>query len=95
MNATASAPTGPKSFAIWYEDLAPEARARFAARAKTTTNYIESHLLAPYKIPRAEAMENLAVASEEFTVAELAAWFYEASLARRKRLAGEGNRGAS
>lgn len=74
-----------KDFAAWYDGLDPAGRARFAARAKTTTGYIESHLLAPYKIPRAEAMQNLAAASGHFTVGELAAWFYQTSLARRNR----------
>lgn len=74
-----------KSFAAWYEGLSDRERTAYARRAKTTRGYIESHLLAPYKIPRAAAMENLARASQNFTVAELAAWFYESSLARRGR----------
>jgi hypothetical protein len=74
-----------KNFATWYDGLAEQQKTSFARRAKTTRNYIESHLLAPYKIPRAEAMNNLAAASGEFTVAELAAWFYETSLARKHR----------
>lgn len=74
-----------KNFAAWYEGLPEQEKTSFARRAKTTRNYIESHLLAPYKIPRADAMSNLAAASGHFTVAELAAWFYESSLARRAR----------
>jgi hypothetical protein len=72
-----------KNFATWYEGLQETQKTSFARRAKTTRGYIESHLLAPYKIPRAEAMNNLASASGEFTVAELAAWFYESSIARK------------
>lgn len=71
-------------FSAWYEALPEAQKTAYAARAKTTRNYIESHLLAPYKIPRAESMNNLASASEEFTVAQLAAWFYETTLARRE-----------
>lgn len=72
-----------KNFALWYEGLPNDKKSAFARKAKTTRGYIESHLLAPYKIPRAEAMNNLAAATGEFTVAELAAWFYQASLVRK------------
>jgi hypothetical protein len=72
-----------KDFASWYDRLPDDKKSSFARRAKTTRGYIESHLLAPYKIPRAEAMNNLAAASGEFSVAELAAWFYQSSLVRK------------
>jgi hypothetical protein len=74
-----------KTFAAWYESLGPRERAAFARRSKTTQRYIETHLLAPHKIPRAQSMKRLAIASGVFTVGELAAWFYEASLARQDR----------
>lgn len=74
-----------KDFAKWYDGLDSRGKTSFARRAKTTRNYIESHLLAPYKIPRARAMHNLAEASGHFTLAELAAWFYETTVARQDK----------
>ena len=72
-----------KDFASWYGGLGEPERDSFARRANTTRGYIETHLLGAQKIPRAESMEALAKATETFTVAELAAWFYEASLTRK------------
>lgn len=70
------------TFPSWYDSMTPRQRASYARRAKTTPGYIESHLLAPYKVPRPRKMKNLAAASGRFTVGELAAWFYESILAR-------------
>jgi hypothetical protein len=74
-------------FAAWYGSLSTQERARYARRAKTSSNYIESHLTAPYKVPRPQKMKHLASASGRFTVGELAASFYEAFLAREERRA--------
>lgn len=71
-----------ETFDTWYGSLGQRERRTYARRAGTTTGYIESHLLAPYKIPRPGAMAKMAAASGRFTVGELAAWFYEAKLAR-------------
>jgi hypothetical protein len=76
--------TTPKDFAAWYRALAEEQKSAFAKRSQTTRNYIESHLLAPYKIPREEMMRELADSTDgAFSVASLAAWFYESRLAKR------------
>lgn len=76
-------------FAAWYETLSDREKTAYARRCKTTRGYIESHLLAPYKIPRPAAMERLAKGSG-FTVAGLAGWFYTAAIARRELQRGRG-----
>lgn len=84
--------TKPKDFAAWFRDLTPKQRESYATRAQVSLGYIETHLLAPNKIPRAHAMKRMADASKQFTVAELAAWFYETTLARTHQ--GKGGRSA-
>ena len=65
------------SFRIYYLSLDTKSKQSFAHRAGTTTNYIESHLLNRYKLPRPKLMINLANASQgQITLAELTNFFY-------------------
>lgn len=71
-------------FKSFYASLPELQRVQFADRAGTTTNYIETHLIAPparRKVPNKPLMDRLAVACIEFGAAfgkaELVAYFYE------------------
>lgn len=64
----------------YYKSLNPAGKKAFADRAGTTTNYIETHLLAPVRrrrTPRRELFNALVEASNYMvTREELFDWFY-------------------
>jgi hypothetical protein len=71
-------------FKSFYVALPESRRAALAQRAGTTTNYIETHLIAPparRKVPNKPLMDRLALACTEFgapfSKADLVAYFYE------------------
>lgn len=74
-----------QTFDRWYSGLSAEEREAYSLRTGTSLKYIKTHLLTFRKIPRPDKMSALASASG-FSVGELAAWFYESSLARSSRL---------
>jgi len=76
------------NFSDWYKALPALERESFAARAGTTTGYIETHLIAPEnrrKVPRRELMARLINASDgALKFAELAAYFYGQPMTKGK-----------
>lgn len=51
-------------FSDYYRQLSSEEREQFAERAKTSTKYIEIHLLTVRKVARKDMMKALAAASQ-------------------------------
>jgi hypothetical protein len=67
-----------KNFRSFYLDKSKEQRAVYAKEAGTTTNYIETHLVTGYKIPRKKLVAGLVGASKgQITVMNLINFFYE------------------
>lgn len=69
-------------FKSFYLGLDRPRRDAFAERAKTTSRYIEMHLVSRRKVPRPALMDGLAEALAEFGAGiskpQLVAFFYEA-----------------
>lgn len=67
-------------FKQFYQGLPADERKRFAVAAKTTTGYIEVHLMTRRKIPKPALMSSLASACAAFEVPitqdDLLAFFY-------------------
>lgn len=55
-----------QTFKTFYRSLTPERQKEFASEAKTTTGYIEAHLVYARKVPRKDSMDSLWLACEKF-----------------------------
>lgn len=69
-------------FDTYYKSLSKDERKAFAGRAKTSTEYLEIHLLPRRKTPRKEMMRSLALASgEACSYEKIVEYFYLADAA--------------
>lgn len=67
---------GAMDFKTYWQGMPMARRARYAARARVSTSYIDKRLIHGYRTPRLDTIERLARASRGlFSVGDLASWF--------------------
>lgn len=66
------------NFKDFFLSLSERDQVEYAERAKTTANYIRTHLITRYKIPRKDLMQRLVDASNgSLKINDLTSFFYE------------------